>query len=86
MDFYLHVAISILAVSFAQFFIGSSKLVPLQSLFLYFFARRLFYINNFLIIQINPMNKNLTNLGLNPGHMVRLVPDWVDCCMAYDLL
>ena len=30
--------------------------------------------------------KNLTNLGLNPGQMVRTVPDWVDFCVDYDFL
>ena len=30
--------------------------------------------------------KNLANLGLNPVHLVRSVPDWVDCCVAYYFL
>ena len=29
--------------------------------------------------QMTLMKKNLTNLGLNPGHLVRTVPDWMDC-------
>ena len=27
--------------------------------------------------QMNPTKKNLTNLYLNPGQLVRSVPDWV---------
>ena len=26
--------------------------------------------------------KNTTILGLNPVHLVRMVPDWVDCCVV----
>ena len=36
--------------------------------------------------QMNPTKKNLENLDLNPVHLVRWVPDWVGCCVAYDLL
>ena len=31
-------------------------------------------------------NKNLTNLGLNPGQLIRKVPDWVDCTVALGFL
>ena len=72
-DFYADV--SILSVSFSRFLIGSLKQVLLRS-FLRIF---LVYNNRRLMRQINTMKKNPKNLGLNPGQLVRLVPDWVDC-------
>ena len=35
---------------------------------------------------MSPTKKNKTNLGLNQGHLVRVVPVWVDFCMMYNLL
>ena len=35
--------------------------------------------------QMTPTKKSLMNLGLNPDHLVRFSPDWVDCFMAYYL-
>ena len=36
--------------------------------------------------QMNLLNKNLTNLGLNPGHPIIMVLVWVAYCVAYDFL
>ena len=36
--------------------------------------------------QMSPTNNNLTKLDMNPGHMVHLVPDWMDCRVDYDFL
>ena len=38
------------------------------------------------MIQMNPTKNNLTNLDLNPVHIVRSVQDWVGCCVVYDFL
>ena len=35
---------------------------------------------------MNLKKENLTNLDLNPGHKVNLVPDWVGFCMVKDYL
>ena len=35
---------------------------------------------------MNPIKNNLTNLDLNPGQRVCLVPDLVFFCMAWDFL
>ena len=32
--------------------------------------------------QITPMKKNMADLGLNMGQLVRMVPYWVDFCVA----
>ena len=32
--------------------------------------------------QMNLTKKNLKNLDLHPGQLVRLVPDWVGCLVA----
>ena len=39
-----------------------------------------------LMSQMNPTNNNMTNLDLNPGQLVRLIPDWVGCCVVYGFL
>ena len=36
--------------------------------------------------QITLKKNHMKNMDLNPGHMVRSVPDWVGCCVAYDCL
>ena len=78
----LHESASSLAVSFAHVLIGLSKRVLLRLLFCLFLHVLFVYNTRHLMSQMAVMKKNLTNLGLNPGHMVRLVPNWVDCCMA----
>ena len=37
------------------------------------------YNNRRQMTQMNLMNKNMKNLVLNPGQLVRLVLGWVDC-------
>ena len=40
------------------------------------------YNNHFLMSQMNMAKKDLMKLGLNPGQMVSVVPDSVDCHAA----
>ena len=78
MTYGLYAAISILAVSFVHLLIGSWKRLLLQSFFLH-----VIYVDNnrHLISQMNPTKKNMTNLDLNLGQLVCLVPDCVGFCM-----
>ena len=82
MNLDLHESASSLDVSFAHVLIGLSNRILLR-LFFFLFLHVLFVYNTrHLMSQMTVMKKNLTNLGLNPVHMVGLVPNWVDCCMA----
>ena len=35
--------------------------------------------------QMNTEKKSMRKLDLNPGQLVRLVPDWVICCVGLSL-
>ena len=82
MTFDLHTAVSSLAVSFAHFLIGSWKRVLLWCLFSYFLHIVFFHNPRRLMSQMIPMKNNLINLDLNPGHLVRSVPECVGCYLA----
>ena len=86
MTFDLYANVSTLAVISVQFLIGTLKHVLLQRFFLYF-LNVVFVCNTCcLISQMTLMKKNLKNLGLSLGHLVRMNPDWVNYCVAYYLL
>ena len=82
MTFDLYVPVSRLAVRFGHFFIGSLKRILLQNSFYSFLLAVLFYNTCCLMSQINPKNKNMTNLDMNLGQLVCLVLDWVGCGVA----
>ena len=39
-----------------------------------------------LMSQMNMTKKNMTNLGLNPGQLVRRISDWVECVVGIKIL
>ena len=82
MTFDFYAAVSNSDISFAHFFIGSPKRVLLQCLLLLFFHGVFIYNTRCLMSQMEPEKKNQTNLDLNPGQLLQLVPDWVGCCVA----
>ena len=36
--------------------------------------------------QVDPTKKNLKDLDINLGHLVRSVLGWVGCCVVYDFI
>ena len=77
MTFDIYAAVRILAVSFAHFLIGGGNAFCSSVSFYSFLYGILFYCARCLVSQMNPMRNNLTNLDLNPGQRVCLVPDLV---------
>ena len=78
----LYAAVSSLAVRFAHFLIGEPKCVLLQRFFCPSLHVVFVYNTCYLMNQMTPKKENLKNLDLNPGQLVRLVLDWVVCCLA----
>ena len=82
MTFCFYTAVSILAVSFVHFLIGSLKHILLWGCFYPFLNVVFIYNTNRLMIHMTLTKNNMTNLGLNPVQLVRMVPYWVDCYVA----
>ena len=82
MTFNFYANVSSLDIIFACFLIVSLNAFY-SSVSSYYFGCVIFVYNSHrLMIQMNPMKKNLMNLDLNPGQLVRLVPDFTGCCVA----
>ena len=82
MTFDLNASVISLAVSFMYFLIGSSKRVYYGVYFCPFFHFVFIYNTRHFMSQMTLTKNNLTNLGPNPGQLVRTVPDWLDYCVA----
>ena len=77
MTFDLYAAVRSLAVRIVRFLIVSWKRVLLWCFFLLFLYVIFIYNNHCLMIQMNPMNNNMTDLDLNLGQLVHLAQYWV---------